>query len=177
MNLTKMLAVFTFSVLLTACAGSQDVNIVESELGGISGLSTIYVSRFSGDPTYIDISTDLFISGLESQISNTIIRGSTQSHEPSAARPGSGLAQLASALESAEKYEADFLITGEVTHEYKTLTFNGFSTVEVYSVQTGSLVAKFHRGSGLLFAAGMHQCITAAVGRTIRDVSGLFKYK
>tara|TARA_R110002124_G_scaffold272468_1_gene441623 strand:+ start:2014 stop:2508 length:495 start_codon:yes stop_codon:yes gene_type:complete len=162
-------------IFLLACANPSIVNIKESETGAISDTSKVYIPRFEGNPNFVEESTDFFVSGLESKISNTIIQGSVLRYESSDIISGGNIAPLSIALEFAKSNDADILITGKITSHHNFGTLNGFSTVRVYNVHTGSRIANFHRPSGLLIANSEHQCVIAAVERTAEDVAVLFK--
>ena len=175
MRKLKISLIVIWSILLLACANPSIVNIKEGEIGAISASSKIYIPRFEGNPNFVEESTDFFVSGLESKISNTIIQGSVLRNESTDIHSGANLAPLKVALDSAIDNGADILITGKVTSHHTSGMLNGFSTIRVYNVHTGVRIANFHRPSGSLVANSEHQCVIAAVERTVEDVVGLFK--
>jgi hypothetical protein len=175
MKVTKISLIFMCSTLIVACANPSIVKVKESEVGIISNTSKVYIPRFEGNPDFVEESTDFFVSGLESHISNTITQDSALRVESADIRSGGNLAPLSVALKSAKNNSADILITGKVTSHYTGGSLNGFSTIRVYNVHTGARIANYHRPSGLLIANSEHQCVIAAVERTVKDVAELFK--
>jgi hypothetical protein len=170
---TTMLVALAMS--LFACANPSIVNVKRNEVGAISDASKIYIPRFEGNPDFAEESTDFFVSGLESKISHRIIQGGALRNEDADIRSGRDLAPLTIALESARNNGADILITGKVTSHRTSGMINGFSTIRIYNVNTGSRIANFHRPSGLLIGNSEHQCVMASVGRAVVDVAELFK--
>lgn len=160
--------------LAQGCSNPSIVNIDESARGIISSGSIIYVSRFEGDPDYVDAATDFFIAELETGIQNTVIQGSVLRSESADIQGSGNIAPLTLALEAAKANGANVLIVGKVAGHKTAGTLNGFSTVRVYEVASGQRIANFHRPSGKLMAYSVHQTIMAAVKRTAADVASMF---
>ncbi len=175
MHTLKLILLFLFVTFAYGCANPSIVKINESEVGVLSDQVKIFVPRFEGNPDFVEESTDFFVANLESHISNIITQGSVLRAESTDIKSGGNLAPIEIALESAKNNGADILITGKVTSHKTSGMLNGFSTIRIYNVFTGKRIANFHRPSGLLIANSEHQCVMAAVKRTAKDVSELFK--
>ena len=161
-------------VLIQGCSNPSITNIRHKELGAITKESTIYIPRFEGKPDFVEESTDYFVSLLESKIPNNIIQASALRLESADIKRGGNLAPLEMALFVAREKSADILIMGKVTSHKTEGSLNGFSTIRIYNVNNGERIANFHRPSGMLMAFSEHQCVMAALKRTVKDVVGIF---
>jgi curli biogenesis system outer membrane secretion channel CsgG len=75
------------------------------------------------------------------------------------------------AIAQAKQAGAQVVVMGKVTSYRSGATLNGFSTVRLISVDSGEVLASFHRPSGLLIGNSEHQGVLAAVKRTAEDVA------
>lgn len=156
----KKLLAISVLFLLQACSSSiVDVDPTASEV--VTADSVVYIAQFDGSPEYAGAATGGFAAKLRTLISNRVVAG---------AAAGS----VAGALADAKNNGADLLITGNVAGHHTTGALQGFSTVEVYAVASGSRIANFHRPSGDAAARRVDQAIMAAVSRTAEDVAALF---
>jgi hypothetical protein len=168
--------VVVLSVALVGCANPSIVRVNDTALQKVS-ISKIYVPRFEGKPDFVEESTDLFVTELESQISIPVTQGTVIRAESADVLAGGNLAPVEQAIAAAKKSGAQVLIMGKVTSHNTGFSLNGFSTVRVIDVQSGDILASFHRPSGLLMAYSEHQTVLAAVSRTADDVASVFKKK
>ena len=135
----------------------------------------VFVPRFEGNPEFVEESTDLFVSDLESRIPAKIMQGSALRNESADILSGGNMASADVAIAKARENGADVVIMGKVTTSSGAGMFNGFSTVRVINVANGEIVASFHRPSGMLIGNSVHQAVMAAVARTAADVAGALK--
>jgi len=144
--------------------------VKESEIAKLT-ISKVFIPRFEGNPTFVEVSTDLFIANLEPQISAAIVQGSVLRTESTDVLAGGNLAPTELALAKAKSIGAQVLIMGKVTSHLTGGALNGFSTIRVINVENGEVLASFHRPSGLWVAHSEHQCVMKAVSRTADDVA------
>jgi len=175
MNKIGIAGIYLFTALAIGCSNPSIVNVSEQETSILTSSAKIFIPRFEGRPDFVEESTDLFVAKLEANIPNTIIQGSVLRTETTDIKSGSNLAPIDVALDTASKNSADILIMGKVTSHRTAGSLNGFSTIRIYNVSTRKRVANFHRPSGLLVGYSEHQCVMAAVQRTAKDVSEIFK--
>lgn len=167
----KILAtLFIITLSLSGCVNPSIVNVSETSLSTLS-VQSIYVPRFEGNPNFVEESTDYFVVSLEAQIDIPIIQGNVIRAEGVDIHSGSNMAAKELAIKAAKEYGADVVIMGKVTSNQSVKTFNGFATVRLISADTGEVLARFHRPSGMLFGNGVHQAVLAAVKRTAKDVA------
>lgn len=162
-----------FVIILQACANPSIVNVRNNLISDIPKDAVIYITRFEGNPSFVEESTDYFTSLLEGEIDNRIIQGSALRKESADIISGGNLAPLEIALKAASDNGYDILIMGKVTSHKTMGSLNGFSTIRVFDVKTGERIANFHRPSGLLMAYSEHQCVMAAVSRTADDTASM----
>lgn len=155
---------------LTGCANPSVVRVKEAEIGRIA-VTKVFVPRFEGNPDFVEESTNLFIAELESRISASVIQGSALRPESTDVLAGGNLAPTEPAIAKAKEVGAQVLVMGKVTSHNTAGMLNGFSTVRLIDVATGSILASFHRPSGKLIASSEHQTVMAAVSRTADDVA------
>ena len=155
---------------LIACANPSVVRVKDAEIGKIA-ISKVFVPRFEGNPNFVEESTDLFVAELESRISATVVQGSVLRTESTDVLAGGNLAPTELAIAKAKEAGAQILVMGKVTSHNTGAMLNGFSTVRVIDVATGTVLASFHRPSGKLIANSEHQTVMAAVSRTAEDVA------
>ena len=172
----RILRFFPFLALifLQACANPSIVNVREGLASEIPSNAVIFVPRFEGNPDFVEESTDYFVSILEGSVDNRIVQGSVLRQESTDIASGGNLAPVEMALNLSRERGYDVLVMGKVTSHKTAGSLNGFSTVRVYNVETGTRIANFHRPSGLLIAHSEHQCVMAAVERTAGDASEVF---
>ena len=159
---------------LASCANPSVVRVKDAEIGKLT-VSKVYVPRFEGNPNFVEESTDLFVAELESRISASVIQASVLRTESTDVFAGGNLAPTEIALAKAKAAGAQVVIMGKVTSHSTGGMLNGFSTVRVIDVQTGQILASFHRPSGLLVANSEHHTVMAAVRRTAEDVAKALK--
>lgn len=166
-------SLWTLALVIVGLAGCANPSVVRVKSANISALtvSKVFVPRFEGNPDFVEESTDLFIAELEPQISAQVIQGSVLRVESTDVVAGGNLAPADLAIAKAKALGAQVVIMGKVTTSSGTGTFNGFATVRVLSVSDGTVLASFHRPSGLLFGNSQHQAVMAAVERTAEDVA------
>ena len=157
-------------IAVTACANPSVVRVKDAEIGKIA-ITKVFVPRFEGNPNFVEESTDLFIAELESRISASVVQGSALRTESTDVLAGGNLAPTELAIAKAKEVGAQVLVMGKVTSHNTAGMLNGFSTVRVIDVATGSVLASFHRPSGKLIANSEHQTVMAAVSRTADDVA------
>ena len=155
---------------LTGCANPSVVRVRDAEIGKIA-ITKVFVPRFEGNPNFVEESTDLFIAELESRISASVVQGSALRTESTDVLAGGNLAPTELAIAKAKEVGAQVLVMGKVTSHNTGGMLNGFSTVRVIDVATGTILASFHRPSGKLVANSEHQTVMAAVSRTADDVA------
>ena len=175
MKLTQFFPLVCGCILtFSGCANPSIVRVKEAEIGKLT-ITKIFVPRFEGNPEFVEESTDLFVTELESRISASVIQGSALRIESTDVVAGGNLAPTEMALAKAKEVRAQILVMGKVTSHKTDVMLNGFSTVRVIDVATGSIVASFHRPSGLLIGNSEHQAVLAAVSRTADDVAKALK--
>ena len=170
---TFKLVPFILVIFLQACANPSIVNVRDNLASDISKDAVIYITRFEGNPSFVEESTDYFTSLLEGKINNRIVQGSVLRQESTDIIAGGNLAPLEIALKNARDKGYDILVMGKVTSHKTMGSLNGFSTIRVFDVKTGERIANFHRPSGLLMAFSEHQCVMAAVDRTADDTADM----
>ncbi|WP_431636186.1 hypothetical protein ACQVBX_01765 [Dyella sp. KULCS107] len=171
---TGLMLVLLLLAGLAGCANPSVVNVNSSAIQALT-VNKIYVPRFEGNPEFVEESTDMFIAELEPHISASVVQASALRTESTDIVAGGNLAPTDLAIAKAKAVGAQVLIMGKVTSYNSGATLNGFSTVRVIDVNTGKLLASFHRPSGLLIANSAHQAVMAAVKRAAEDVAGALK--
>lgn len=164
----------TVAFAFTGCANPSVVRVKNDQIGKIA-ITKVFVPRFEGNPNFVEESTDLFVAELESHISASVIQGSVLRTESTDVLAGGNLAPTELAIAKAKEVGAQVLVMGKVTSHNTGAMLNGFSTVRVIDVATGSVLASFHRPSGKLMANSEHQTVMAAVSRTADDVAKALK--
>lgn len=125
----------------------------------------IYVPRFEGNPQFVDEATMFFASQLESRTGRAVIQGDALRAEGPDILGGGNMADSSLALAAGRKAGATYVAVGKVTSHQTGGSLNGFTTVKVYRISNGQIVAAIHRPSGLLVAYSEHQCVLASVKR------------
>lgn len=174
MSVFRVLLLFFFFFLQGCASNPSVVNIKKGAISSVSSEAVIFIPRFEGNPDFVEASTDYFISEIESKTSHRIVQGSALRRESTDIHSGGNLAPLEEALKLARSNGYDVLVMGKVTSHKTWGSLNGFSTIRIYDVKSGELLANFHRPSGLLMAYSEHQCVMAAVKRTAEDSLVLF---
>lgn len=159
------------AMLLTACANPSVVRVDQAGIQS-AGVRVIYVPRFEGRPDFVEESTDLFMAELETRVAARVIQGPALRQEGPDILAGGNIADTDLAIAAAKKANADVVILGKVTSHSTGTTLNGFATVRVIDVDTGAVLASFHRPSGLLIGNSEHQGVMAATKRVALDVAG-----
>ena len=166
--------VFIAMLALTACANPSVVRVKSDQISA-AGITKVFVPRFEGDPSYVEESTDFFVTNLESRIRAQVIQGSGLRTEGADILAGGNLVDVDIAIAKAKQLGAQVVILGKVTSTYSGSTLNGFSTVRIINVADGTVLASFHRPSGMLIAHSPHHAVMKAVERTAEDAAGALK--
>lgn len=166
----KRVAIIALALGISGCANPSVVRVKQDQIQAV-GITRIFVPRFEGDPSFVEESTDLFVSELESRIGAVVIQGSVLRRESTDVLAGGNLAPTDTAIAAARDSNAQAVILGKVTSYKDGATLNGFSTVRVIRVSDGAVLASFHRPSGKLIVNSEHQAVMAAVKRTADDVA------
>ena len=155
------------SVLLFGCTNPSITNVNTSKAArAVRG--PIYVSRFEGNPEFVDEATDMFVSGFERHGRQSVIQGGPNRKEGPELLRGSNIVQADEVIAAARKAGASLVVLGKVTSHHTAGTLNGFTTVRLYEVTTGQRVGTIHRPSGLLFGYSEHQCVMKSAERAAR---------
>lgn len=166
----QILFSIAFIVFLTGFANPSVTRVNKEAINKIT-ITRIFIPRFEGHPNFVEESTDLFIAELETRIQAVIVQGSALRAESTDVIAGGNLAPTELAIQKAKEANTEVLIMGKVTSHHTGSMLNGFSTVRVIDVATGTTVASFHRPSGKLIASSEHAAVLAAVSRTAKDVA------
>jgi hypothetical protein len=156
------------AVLVSGCA-NPSINTHKSAYFREHTPKRILVTRFEGNPAFVDESTDYFVSFLESQTDVAVIQSDSLRAEGVDILAGGNIAPLDLGLVEARNKKADLLVLGKVTSHQTAGSLNGFCTIRVYDAVSGDRVATFHRPSGLMFGWSEHQCVMKAVKRASKD--------
>jgi hypothetical protein len=157
--------------LVSSCANKSLVNIDEEALSKVD-VKKVYVSRFEGNPDFVEESTDFFVAKLESELDDAdVVQGEVIREESYDINKGSNLAKRSDLISFAKKYNTDLAIQNKITSYNNGVTMNAFATSRIIDLNTGEVIASFHRPSGLLMAYSEHQCAIAAVERVAEDVA------
>src|SRR5690606_18264822 len=142
----------------------------DAEIGKLA-ISKVFVPRFEGNPNFVEESTDLFVAELESRISATVVQASVLRTESTDVLAGGNLAPAELAIGKAREAGAQVVVMGKVTSPNTAAMPDGFSTVRVIDVATGTVLPSFHRPSGKRSGNSEHHAVMAAVSRTAEDVA------
>ena len=168
-NHLKAIGVLTL-MFVAACSNPSIVR-VESDQIAAAAIRTVYVPRFEGNPEFVEESTDMFVSELETRISSKVVQGPSLRLEGSDITSGGNIADTDYAIAAAKRAGAQAVILGKVTSHKDGGTLNGFATVRIIEVNNGNVIASFHRPSGKLMAWSEHQAVMAAVKRVAEDAA------
>lgn len=168
MNLKNWVILGVAVALVSGCA-NPSINTHKSRYFQEHTPKRILVTRFEGNPSFVDESTDYFVSFLDGEPGVSVIQSDSLRAEGVDILAGGNIAPLDSGLMEAKNKKADLLVLGKVTSHQTAGALNGFCTIRVYDVDSGDKVATFHRPSGLMFGWSEHQCVMAAVKRTSKD--------
>ncbi len=155
---------------LAACSNPSIVRVKSDQIAA-AAIRTVYVPRFEGNPEFVEESTDMFVSELESRISAKVVQGASLRLEGPDIASGGNIADTDYAIAAAKKAGAQAVILGKVTSHKDGATLNGFATVRIIDVNNGNVIASFHRPSGKLMAWSEHQTVMAAVERVAEDAA------
>lgn len=169
-----LLSLLLLALTLPGCANPSVVRVKGAEISKLS-INKVFVPRFEGNPDFVEECTDMFIAKLETRISASVVQGASLRTEPADVLAGGNLASTDLAITKAKEVGAQVLIMGKVSSHNTAGMINGFSTVRVIDVATGTVLASFHRPSGLLIAYSEHQTVLTAVSRTAEDVAQALK--
>lgn len=170
----RILLCITLIVFLSGFANPSVTRVNKEAIDKIA-ITRIFVPRFEGNPDFVEASTDLFIAELETRVQAAIVQGSALRAESTDIIAGSNLAPTELAVQKPKEANAEVLIMGKVTSHHTGSMLNGFSTVRVIDVATGTTLASFHRPGGKLIASSEHAAVLAAVSRTAKDVAKALK--
>lgn len=149
--------------LLAGCA-NPSITSIDSSAKQMKG-ARVCVTRFEGDPTFVEESTDMFIAELRARAAVNLIQGGSLRTEGTDILAGSNMGDQQAAVQAARRAGAAFVILGKVS-SYKTdATMNGFTTIHVVRVSDGTIIATIHRPSGLLVGYSEHQAVMASAKR------------
>lgn len=162
------------SCSLAGCANPSVVRVDKQALQA-SAITAVLVPRFEGAPMLVDAATDMFVAELEPRIHARVIQAPALRPEGADVLAGGNIADTDLAIAKAREAGAQVVILGKVTAEQNGATLNGFSTVRIIRVADGTVVASFHRPSGLLVANNPHQAMMAAVKRTAEDAASALR--
>jgi curli biogenesis system outer membrane secretion channel CsgG len=157
-------------LFLSGCANPSYFRINENFVG--KNWQTIAVTRFSGNPAFVDVASETFVLHLLEQTRFAIIEPSeveVKATEIMLKAQGDRLS-IAQAQAIGKVLNADGVIVGTVTSYNNGLTLNGFSTVRLVDTRTGEVVASSHKPSGQPFLWSEHQAVVKAVERTANDI-------
>lgn len=159
-----------FVVLVAGCANPSIIR-VNSDQVAAANIRTVYVPRFEGNPEFVEESTDMFVSELESRISAKVIQGGSLRLEGPDIASGGNIADTDYAVAAAKRAGAQAVVLGKVTSYNNGVTLNGFATVRILDANTGNVIASFHRPSGKLMGWSEHQLVMAAIKRVAEDTA------
>lgn len=166
-------------MMLACCsvAGCANPSIVRVDKSSVASakITKVYVTRFEGNPSFVEESTDMFVAELEGQTSVAVEQGDVLRTESTDVLAGGNLAPTDLAIAAAKRVGAQAVIMGKVDSYGNGVTLNGFATVRVIDVSSGKVLASFHRPGGGLIANSQHQAVLSAVKRTADDVAGILR--
>jgi hypothetical protein len=168
-----MLRSITFllaALLLSSCTNSSITNLQTATIAA-HGDSPIYVTRFEGKPDFFEEATDQLVAQLQSKTQRRIIQGDVIRNEGPDILRGGNIASRQPGIAAAKAAGASLLVVGNVSSHHTGEMLNGFVTVRVIDVSTGSIVGTVHRPSGMLIAHSEHQCVLAAAKRAADALS------
>ena len=168
-------AIALFAVLLTAGCANPSIVRVNSDQINAARIRAIYIPRFEGNPNFVEESTDMFVSALESRVSAKEIQGGSLRLEGPDIASGGNIADTDYAIAAAKRAGAQVVILGKVTSYNNGATLNGFATVRILDTNSGNVIASFHRPSGKLMGWSEHQLVMAAIERVAEDTAKALK--
>jgi hypothetical protein len=174
MFVAKRVIFVLLSFFLISCSNPSIVRVDSNEIAE-ANVKVIFVPRFEGNPEFVDESTDMFVSTLQSKSSLKIIQGSSLRREGVDIISGGNIADTEIAIEAAKKSGAQVVVLGKVTSHKTEVSLNGFATIRIVDVRNGNIIANFHRPSGMLFGYSEHQAVLEAVKRVAVDTSNAIK--
>lgn len=172
-----MRTLFTAAILaitLSSCSNPSIVRVKSDQIAA-SKISVVYVPRFEGNPNFVEESTDMFVSELESRVSIKVIQGGSLRLEGPDIAAGGNIADSDYAIAAAKRAGAQAVILGKVTSHNNGATLNGFATVRILDANSGNVIASFHRPSGKLMGWSEHQLVMAAIERVAEDAAKALK--
>jgi curli biogenesis system outer membrane secretion channel CsgG len=177
MNLTRLIAAAAVIVAMVGAAACSNPSIVHVDRRDLAEahISTVYVPRFEGSPEFVEESTDMFVSALETETSVRVVQGDSLRREGPDILAGGNIDSTSDAIAAAKRAGAQAVILGKVTSYKSGATLNGFATVRIIDTQTGRVLASFHRPSGDLVAWSSHQAVLDAVKRTAEDTAAALR--
>jgi hypothetical protein len=173
MSLKLKILLVLLAVFAAGCSNPSIVR-VDGEQISAANIRTIYVPRFEGNPEFVEESTDMFVSELQSHISVKVVQGGSLRLEGPDIASGGNIADTDYAIAAAKRAGAQVAILGKVTSYNNGVTLNGFATIRVVNMN-GNIIASFHRPSGKLMAFSEHQLVMAAVKRVAEDTARALK--
>jgi curli biogenesis system outer membrane secretion channel CsgG len=170
-----MRAIALFLVVLVSGCSNPSIVRVKSDQIAAANIRTIYVPRFEGNPEFVEESTDMFVSELESRISAKVVQGGSLRLEGPDIASGGNIADTDYAIAAAKRAGAQVVVLGKVTSYNNGTTLNGFATVRILDTNSGNVIASFHRPSGKLMGWSEHQLVMAAIERVANDTAKALK--
>ena len=169
-SMIRAITLLFAALFLSSCANPSITNLRTAAIAA-HGDSPIYVTRFEGKPDFVEEATDQFVAQLQSKTQRRIIQGdATRSEGPDILR-GGNIANRQPGIVAAGAAGASLLVVGKVSSHNTGDMLNGFVTVRVFDVSTGSIVGTVHRPSGMLIGYSEHQCVLAAAKRAADALS------
>ena len=156
LQITPIIALF-----FTSCANPSITNI-NKEILTARPNAAIYLSRFEGNPDFVEQATDVFATQLQAKTNRHVVQGDALRIESPDIIRGGNIAPRQLGISAAKSAGTDFLIVGKISSHSNGTTLNGFVTVRIIDVKTGNIVATIHRASGLIVAHSEHHCVMTA---------------
>lgn len=153
---------------LCSCANPSITNIQTSRISANSG--PVLVTRFEGNPDFVEEATDMFVSHLKPASGRQVIQGGVSRNESTDILRGGNIANDA-ARAAAQRAGAKMVIVGKTTSHATEGMLNGFVTARIIEANTGATIATVHRPSGKLMGYSEHQCVMAAAERAAKALS------
>jgi len=170
----KKFLIIALGLSVFSCSNPSINNVRQENLSAIATKS-IYIFRFEGNPSFVDESTDYFVSKLSEKIPNKIIQGGTERTEGVDIGSGTNISASTESIKLAKSKGAGIAVFGKVTSHKTDFSLNGFSTIRAFDTETGEMIASFHEPSGKFFGYSEHQLVMAAVERTANQFANALK--
>lgn len=164
------LTLLVLAISLTSFA-NPSITTLRSSAIAAKGATPVYVTRFEGNPDFVEEATDIFVARLEAKTQRRIIQGDAIRAEGPDIIRGGNIATRPAGIAAAKAAGAGLLIVGKVTSHHTSGMLNGFVTVRLIDTSTGAVLGTVHRPSGMLVGYSEHQCVLAASKRVADALS------